>query len=144
MQVKKGDKVKVEYEGRLEDGTVFDSSMHGDHSHPLEFEAGSGMVIPGFDNAVMGMSLEEEKEVIIHPSDAYGEHDASLFKKIPRKGLPQDHEPKAGMILLIKTPDGRQFPVKITEVNDEDVTIDLNHPLAGKTLIFKLKIVGIN
>jgi len=141
MAIKKGDKVKVDYTGTLEDGTVFDTS---EGKQPLEFEAGSGQLIKGFDDAVIGMEQGEEKEIKISPEEAYGDIKPELLKKIPKEQLPKEPEPKAGMTLLMKTPDGKQFPAKITEVGESEITIDLNHPLAGKTLNFKFKIVGIN
>ncbi len=140
MVVKKGDKVKVDYTGKLEDGTVFDSS---EGKQPLEFEAGSGMVIKGFDNAIIGMEKGEEKEVKIEKGDGYGDPNPDLVKKIPRDKLPPEPEPKPGMMLGMGTPDGKQIPAKITEVDDKEITIDLNHPLAGKTLNFKIKVVEI-
>jgi peptidylprolyl isomerase len=142
-KVVKGSKVSLDYEGKLESGEVFDSSKHGDHSHPLEFEAGTGMVIAGFDAAVMGMKIGEEKEFSIEPKDAYGMHRAELTKEIPRDALPKEQEPKAGMTLVIGTPQG-QFPVKIASVNEKTVVIDMNHPLAGKKLIFNIKVIGID
>jgi len=138
MTIKKGDKVKVDYTGKLDDGTVFDTS---DGKQPLEFEVGAGMVIKGFDEAVVGMKKGEEKEIKLKPEDAYGEPKKDLLKKIPKEQLPKEPEPKAGMALMLSTPDGKQFPAKITEVGKDDVTIDLNHPLAGKNLNFKIKIV---
>jgi len=144
MKVKKGDKVKVEYEGKLESGEVFDSSNHGEHSHPLEFEVGAGKVIKGFDEAVEGMEKGEEKEVTIEPENAYGEPNPQLTQKVPRDKLPKEPEPKSGMMLVLATADGRQAPARITKVNKNEVTIDLNHPLAGKKLIFKIKVVEIN
>jgi FKBP-type peptidyl-prolyl cis-trans isomerase 2 len=143
MPVKSGDKVKVDYTGTLEDGTVFDSSTHGDHSHPLEFEAGSGQVIKGFDKAVIGMEVGQEKEVKISPEEAYGERREELMKEMPRSNLPEGKEPEAGMMLAMSTPDGRQIPVRIAEVKDDNVILDMNHPLAGKTLIFKIKLLEI-
>jgi len=140
---KEGLFVSLDYEGRLESGEVFDSSKHGDHSHPLEFQVGSGQVIPGFDSAVKGMKVGEEKEFKIIPSEAYGEYNPQLTKEIPRNTLPKEQEPKVGMTLLVGTPQG-QFPVTITKVSNENVTIDLNHPLAGKTLIFKIKVIGLS
>ncbi|MFH1275690.1 MAG: peptidylprolyl isomerase [Candidatus Woesearchaeota archaeon] len=137
--VKKGDKVKIEYEGKLEDGTVFDASER--HGKPLEFEVGSGQVIKGFDQAVEGMKANEEKEITIKPEEGYGQPNPDLLKKIPREQLPKDQEPQAGMVLALGTPDGRKFPAIITEVNDKEITVDLNHPLAGKTLKFKVKVV---
>lgn len=141
MPVKIGDKVKVEYTGTLEDGTVFDTS---EGKQPLEFEAGSGQIVKGFDNAVIGMEKGEEKEIRLEPAEAYGDVNPELVKKVPRENLPPGQEPKQGMMLLIKTPEGRQFPAKIAEVTDKDVSIDLNHPLAGKTLNFKFKVVDIS
>jgi len=143
MAVKKGNKVKVEYEGRFENGAVFDSSKHGDHSHPLEFVVGAGQVIPGFDKAVIGMKKGERKEFSIEKDEAYGNYREELKKEIPRNVLPKEQEPKEGMILMMSTPDGRQFPARIVAVTDENVTLDLNHPLAEKKLIFKIKIADV-
>lgn len=141
--IKKGSKVSLDYEGKLESGEVFDSSKHGDHSHPLEFEAGSGQVIAGFDSAVMGMKVGDEKEFKIEAKDAYGEYNPQLTKEIPRSALPQDQEPKEGMTLMVGTPQG-QFPVVISKVTPTSVTIDMNHPLAGKKLIFNIKVLDID
>ncbi len=140
MSIKNGDKVKVEYTGTLDDGTVFDTS---EGKAPLEFEAGSGKVIKGFDDAVMGMEKGEEKNVKLEPKDAYGDYNPQLIKKIPRESLPKDQEPKPGTMLLVKAPNGQQYPVKITEVTDKDITIDLNQPLAGKNLNFKIKVADV-
>ena len=140
MTVKKGDKVKVEYTGTLDDGTVFDSSEK--HGVPLEFEAGSGQVIPGFDNAIMGMEVGEEKKIDILPTEAYGEHNDKLIKKVPKDKLPD--EVKVGTVRAMTLPNGAQMPAKVTDVTDNEVTIDLNHPLAGKTLHFKVKVVAIS
>src|SRR3989344_1485040 len=139
MPVEKGNKVKVEYKGTLDDGTVFDASER--HGKPLEFEAGSGQVIKGFDEAVIGMEIGEEKEIKLQPEEAYGPENEDLKKKIPRENLPKDQEPKKNMLLMVGLPDGRQIPAKIIEVTDNEVTIDLNHPLAGKVLNFKIKVV---
>jgi peptidylprolyl isomerase len=143
MAIKKGDKIKVEYEGRFESGEVFDSSQHGDHSHPLEFEVGSGQIIKGFDNSVIGMRLGDEKEFSIEAKDAYGMPDARAIQKVPRDALPKEQEPEVGMTLVVGTPSGHQIPAKIIKVDKETVTIDMNHPLAGKKLIFKIKIAEI-
>lgn len=140
MPVKNGDKIKVDYTGTLEDGKVFDTS---EGKEPLEFEAGSGKVIKGFDEAVIGMEKGEEKEVKIPKEEAYGDINPELVKKVPRDKLPSDQEPKQGMVLLLKSPDGQQIPARIAEVSDTDVSIDLNHPLAGKNLTFKIKVVDI-
>ena len=139
MPVKKGDKVKVEYTGKLDDGTIFDSS---EGREPLEFEVGSGKIIKGFDQAVIGMEKGDEKEFTIEPKDAYGEHNPDFIRKIPRDKLPPEAEP--GMMIMLRTPDGVQIPAEITELTDEEVTIDLNHPLAGQNLNFQIKIVDIS
>lgn len=142
MAVKKGDKIKVEYTGTLDDSTVFDSSKK--HGQPLEFEVGSGMVIKGFDEAVVGMKKGEEKEIKLSAAEAYGERKDELVKKLPKDKFPEKMDLKPGMILVMGTPDGRKIPTTIKEVGDKEVTIDLNHPLAGKNLTFKMKVVGIS
>ncbi len=142
MPVKNGNKVKVDYTGTLEDGTVFDSSEK--HGKPLEFEAGSKQVIPGFDEAVVGMNKGEEKSIVIPPEKAYGQPDDRLVKTLPKNQLPPGVEPKAGMILGVTLPNGMQFPARIMEVNDAGIKLNLNHPLAGKTLKFKIKLVDFS
>ena len=139
MPVAKGNKVKVEYKGTLEDGTEFDSSAK--HGQPLEFEAGAGQMIKGFDEAVMGMEKDEEKNISLTSDKAYGDINAQLVQKIPKDQLPKEQEPKVGMVLGVKLPNGQQIPARITEVSDNDVTLDLNHPLAGKSLNFWIKVV---
>ncbi len=142
MAIEKGNKIKVEYKGSLDNGPVFDSS---EGKGPLEFTAGEGKVIPGFDNAVIGMEVDEEKDVKIECKDAYGEKNPELLKKVPKTNLPEDARDKvvAGMVLAMQTPQGQQVPVKVEAVGKEDFTIDLNHPLAGQNLNFKIKIVSI-
>ena len=139
--VKKGDTIKVEYEGSLDDGTVFDASKN--HGAPLEFEVGAGQVIKGFEEGVIGLNSGEEKNIKIKPSEAYGNSNPQMIQKVPRDKLPKDQEPKAGMVLMVNLPNGQQMPAKITEVAPDTVTLDLNHPLAGKTLNFKIKVVEI-
>ena len=140
MTIKQGDRIKVEYTGTFDDGTVFDTSKG---KGPLEFEVGSGQIIPGFDKAVVGMKKGGEKKIKIDPKDAYGDYNSQLVKEIPRRVLPPEQEPKPGMMLALGTPDGQRIPARITGVTDEHVTIDLNHPLAGKKLNFNVKIVDI-
>ena len=142
MPVKKGDKIKVEYTGTFDDGTVFDASEK--HGKPLEIEAGSGQVIPGFDNALIGMEKGEEKEIKLKPEYAYGQPNEKMVQKVPKEQFPKDKEIKAGMMLAVGLPNGAQMPAKIAEVTDKEVTLDLNHPLAGKTLNFKIKVVEIS
>jgi len=136
---KDGDTVKVNYTGTFDDGTVFDSSEK--HGNPLEFKLGAHQVIKGFENAVRGMKKGEEKTVKITPEEAYGHPKQELMQKVPREQLPKEQEPKKGMILAVKLPNGYQMPARISDVTDTDITIDLNHPLAGKALNFKIKMV---
>ncbi len=139
MPIKKGDKVKIEYEGRFDDGTVFDSSKV--HNKPLEFEVGAGQVIKGFEDAIIGMEKNEEKEIKLNPDQAYGEHNPKLVQEVPKEQLPP--EVKAGMVLMLGLPDGSQVPVVVKEVKENSVILDLNHPLAGKVLNFKIKVLDI-
>jgi peptidylprolyl isomerase len=140
-EVKKGDKVKVEYTGKLEDGSVFDSS---EGKEPLQFEVGAQQVIPGFEKAVEGMKKDEEKEFTLKSEEAYGPVRPEMVQEVPRDKLPEQPEPAVGMMLMMQAPTGQQIPAKITKVEDGKVTIDVNHPLAGKDLVFKVKVVGIN
>ncbi|HVZ62904.1 MAG TPA: peptidylprolyl isomerase [Candidatus Nitrosotalea sp.] len=141
MTIKTGDRVKIEYTGTLDDGTVFDSSV--DHGNPLEFEVGGGQVIKGFDDAVLGMKENEEKQFSILPADAYGEHDPTLVQKVPREVFPQDAELVPGLLFEAGLPTGEKVPATITEVQGGIVSVDLNHPLAGKILNFKIKVSAI-
>lgn len=140
MEVQANDHVKVEYEGKLEDGTIFDSSKN--HGKPLEFKAGTGQVIKGFDSAVIGMKKDEEKTITIKPEDGYGPVRKELVTDIPKQKLPEG-EVKEGMVLAVQSPDGQQFPATVIKVHEDKITIDMNPPLAGKTLNFKLKVTDI-
>ncbi len=140
QQVKQGDKVKVHYHGRLTDGTTFDSS---EGRTPLEFEVGSGAVIPGFDDGVMGMSVGEKKTVNIPADQAYGPRVEELVMEFPRDRFPEDMVPEAGMQLMMNNGSGQQFPVTVVEVKEESVTLDANHHLAGQELVFDLELVDI-
>jgi FKBP-type peptidyl-prolyl cis-trans isomerase 2 len=140
MEVGKGNKIHVEYEGTFEDGEVFDSTQnHG--GDPLVFVAGEGMVVPGFDKAVIGMKVGEEKKVTIAPEQAYGTPNPQAIQKVPKRVMPG--EVKEGMQIGVPMQNGQMIPAVITKVESDMVTIDLNHPLAGKTLIFTIKIVKI-
>jgi peptidylprolyl isomerase len=142
LAVKTGNKVKVEYVGKLDDGSVFDSSE--DHGKPLEFEVGSGHVIKGFDDAILGMNEGDEKEFTIQPAEAYGQHDPNLVQKVPREVFPQEADLTAGLLFEAGLPTGEKVPAMITAVDEGIVTVDLNHPLAGKTLSFKIKLKEIS
>ncbi len=137
-RAKNGDTVRVHYTGRFPDGQVFDTSEGGD---PLEFKVGSGEVIPGFDEAVRGMSVGESKTVEIAPDDAYGPRHQSLIRALPRETTQFPTEPQIGMNLILPLADGNQLEIVITEVTETHVTIDGNHPLAGQTLVFDLALV---
>lgn len=139
--IKKGDKVKVEYTGSLEDGTIFDSSDK--HDAPLEFVVGTGQLIKGFDEAVVGMKIGEEKEIKIPPEEAYGPHNPEFVKDMPREMFPDDQEIKPGMMFMVNLENDRQIAVRVTNVLDDKITIDLNPPLAGKTLVFKIKVLDV-
>ena len=143
MAIKNGDKVKIEYEGKFDSGEVFDSTSHEDHSHPIEFVVGNKQVIPGFEEAVTGMNKGEEKEFSIEPDEAYGQPREELVREFSRKEIPMQQEPKEGMVLGFKGPDGHQFPARITKVTEDKITFDLNHPLAGKKLNFKIKVIDV-
>ena len=140
MAVKKGDKIKVHYTGTLDDGTKFDSSEGRD---PLEFEVGAGMVVKGFDNAVIGMEKDKEKSVKIKAADAYGERMDELVLEFSRDMISEGN-PKEGMMIAVGLPNGKQFPGKIMKIGEKTLTIDLNPPLAGKDLNFMIKVVEIN
>ncbi len=137
---KSGDKVRIHYTGTLEDGSQFDSSEGRD---PLEFELGSGQVIPGFDSAVDGLAVGENVSVSIEPENAYGERSDQLVHQVPRDRLPGEIEPEVGMQLQAQSEDGYPLNLVITEVADEAVTVDANHPLAGQTLNFDIELVEI-
>lgn len=139
-EVKSGDKVQVHYHGSLTSGEVFDSSRERD---PLEVQVGAGQVIPGFDNALMGMKVGDTKTVTLSVDEAYGPRNDQLINQVPREQFPVDPSPQVGMQLLASTPDGQQFPITITEIQDDVITVDANPPLAGKELVFDLELVAI-
>lgn len=139
-QAKEGDVVAVHYTGKLEDGTVFDTSREGE---PIEFELGSGAVIGGFERGVAGMEVGEEREVRVAPEDAYGVRRDELQVDVPRSQLPPGFEPEAGQMLALQVAPGQQAVARIKDVGEESITLDLNHPLAGQTLVFDIELVGI-
>lgn len=143
MSIKNGSKVKIEYTGSLDDGTVFDSTTHGDHTHPLEFTIGEGKILPKFEKEVMGMKKGGEKKFRIEAKDAYGEYNESAKKEFPKSMLPKEREPEKGMVLMLQSPEGHMFPVKIADVTNDKIVLDLNHPLAGKALNFKIKVIEV-
>ena len=140
QQVKNGDKIKVHYHGRLTNGETFDSSAGRE---PLEFEVGSGMVIKGFDEGVMGMKVGEKKTINIPADQAYGEKNPEMMIEFPKTQFPPEIDIQVGTQLMMSSASGQQFPVTIAEVKDESVILDANHHLAGEELIFDLELVEI-
>jgi peptidylprolyl isomerase len=141
QQVKNGDTVKVHYHGRLSDGTTFDSSEGRD---PLEFEVGSGMVIKGFDDGVVGMEVGDKRTLEIPADEAYGDKNPDMLVEFPKEQFPEDMKPEVGMRLNMTNGGGQVIPVVITEVKDESVILDANHPLAGEDLVFDIELVDIS
>ncbi len=139
-QAKSGDTVRIHYTGTLDDGTEFDSSAGG---NPLEFALGGGQVIPGFDAAVDGMSVGESKTVKIEAEQAYGQRHEQLVQRVSRSALPDDLAPAVGMHLQSQGPDGQVLNLVVTEVDDDAITVDGNHPLSGQALTFDLELVQI-
>ena len=137
-QAKKGDKVKVQYTGKLEDGTVFSSSPH---EEPLQFTIGEGQILPGFEQAVIGMNPGESKIVQIAPENAYGPRLEDLVVVIAREQLPNEMNPALGERLQIRQTDGQTIAVTVADVSPSTVTLDANHPLAGKDLTFDIRLL---
>ena len=139
-QAKQGDSVKVHYTGKLEDGTVFDSSLEDD---PLEFIIGSGELIPGFEQAIVGMEPGQSKTEKIPSEQAYGPYAEEMVIEIDRSYMPPDFIPEVGQRMQVQQSDGQVVPVIITDLNAETVTLDANHPLAGQDLIFEIQLLEI-
>ena len=137
----KGSKVSIDYTGKFDDGTVFDTS---EGKEPISFTTGSGQVIKGFDNAVIGMKKGQQKKITISPQEGYGERDEKLTHEAPRTIFPPEVKLENGMGFSFRTPDGQVIHATVKDINPETVTIDMNHPLAGRNLIFELKVVEIN
>jgi peptidylprolyl isomerase len=140
VEAKNGDTVKVHYKGKLEDGTIFDNSFDRE---PLEFTIGKGRLIPGFEQAVIGMVPDESKTVMIPKDQAYGPHREDLVMELGRDKIPDDMEIERGQQVQVRQEDGRFFPVMVTEISESGVTLDANHPLAGQDLTFELLLVEI-
>lgn len=139
-QAKLGDNVCIHYTGRLEDGTVFDSSRDRD---PLQFSLGGGQVIPGFEAAVVGMAPGDSKTEVINAEEAYGPHRDEMVMVVERTQIPEEIPLDIGVQLQLRGPQGQLLPVLVTELSDAEVTLDANHPLAGETLIFDIELVDI-
>lgn len=139
-QAGEGNTIKVHYTGRLDDGTVFDSSRERE---PLEFTIGSGGIIKGFEDGVMGMAVGDNKTIKIPSDGAYGPYREDLVMNVDRAQLPPDIDPVEGQMLSLRHPNGGSIDVMITEVTPDSVTLNANHPLAGKDLTFDLELVEI-
>jgi peptidylprolyl isomerase len=137
-EVKRGDNVKVHYTGKLDDGTVFDSSVG---KEPLEFAVGSGQVIQGFEEGVVGMKVGESKVVHIPVEKAYGERNDEMVIQAPIEQVPPDLNPELGMRLEMGGAKGEILRVVVTEITDTHITLDANPPLAGKALTFEIELV---
>jgi len=133
--------VSIDYKGTLDNGTVFDTSADRE---PLEFQMGEGQVIKGMEENLMGMALNEKKSFTLTPENAYGERDDNLTQTFSKSDLPPEMDPQPGQIIGLQTQNGQQIPGTITEVRDEDFSVDLNHPLAGQSLTFDVEVVGIS
>jgi peptidylprolyl isomerase len=140
MTIAEGTKVQVHYTGTLDDGTQFDSSRDRE---PLELVIGQGMVIPGFEKAIVGMEPGQTVTVTIPEEEAYGPHNEDMVIQFPRTSFPAEIEPKIGEQLVLRAPDGQEVPALIVDMNDEEVSLDANHPLAGFALTFEIELVSV-
>jgi peptidylprolyl isomerase len=140
-EAKQGDTVKVHYQGTLTDGTVFDSTHE---QEPLEFTIGEGKIIPGFEESIVGMEEGQTKDVSVTPDQAYGDYNENGVVNFPRENLPEDINPELGMTLQMTTPEEQTVYVTVTEIEDETITLDANHPLAGKDLHFQIELLEVN
>ncbi|MCP3872867.1 MAG: peptidylprolyl isomerase [Desulfobacteraceae bacterium] len=136
--IKKGDTISVDYTGKLQTGKVFDTSQG---KTPLKFTVGSGMLIKGFDKAVIGMKTGENKTVVIEPEEGYGVRNEELYVDVPKMHFPEDIPLDVGLQLELQDPQGRPVPGIIAEIGEESIKMDINHYLAGKTLEFDIAIV---
>ena len=139
-EAKAGDTVRIHYTGTLNDGSTFDSS---EGRQPLEFTVGAGQIIPGLDREIAGMNVGDSRDGNVDSSEAYGPHDAQKVQVVPRSAMPQEVEVAPGMQLQARTPDGQTVPLIVTKVEEQEVTVDANHPLAGQDLNFAGELVEI-
>lgn len=139
-QIKTGDVVRIHYTGTLTDGSQFDSSAGRD---PLEFQVGSGQIIPGLDRQVQGMAVGESATLTVPAAEAYGPRDETRVQVVPRSAMPPELELTRGTSLQATTQDGGQIALTVVDLTDQDVTVDANHPLAGQDLIFQVEVVEI-
>ena len=140
-EIKDGDTVRIHYTGTLKDGSTFDSSEGRD---PLEFVVGAGHIIKGLDAALPGMQTGDKKSVSIDCADAYGPINPALHQGVPRDAIPDDIQLDVGMQLQMQTPQGQPMPVTVTAIDEEQVMLDANHPLAGRDLVFDFEVVSVD
>ena len=140
-KVESGQFVSIEYTGTLDNGEVFDTS---EGRQPLEVQMGSGNVIPGFEAAILGMTLNETKTFTLSPEEAYGHREDNHMHAFPKSEIPEGMAPEVGQTLMLSTPQGQQIPARVDRIDDEEVIFDLNHPLAGQALTFSIEVVGIS
>jgi len=139
--VENGSFVSFDYKGTLDNGKVFDTSAN---RQPLEFKMGAGHVIKGLEENLLGMALNEKKTFTVSPENGFGERNEELNQSFSKSELPPDSDPKPGQIIGVETQEGHQIPATITEVHDDTFSVDMNHPLAGRSLTFDVEIVGIS
>lgn len=140
-EVTEGDTITLHYTGSLDDGTIFDSS---EGRPPMSFKVGAGQVIPGFDDGVRGMQIGDSRHIVVPADQAYGEYHEDLVKVVPRDAFPPDMKPAIGLVLELELPSGESMPVRIIDVEGDDVVLDANHLLAGEALNFDVHLVSID
>jgi peptidylprolyl isomerase len=139
--VENGKFVQIEYTGTFDNGEIFDTNVGMD---PLEFQVGSGSIISGLDSGLIGMIIAEEKDITVAPEDAYGDYNEEFVLTVPLSEMRANFEPEPGMVISIQMENGNLIPARVTDISDDNVILDLNHPLAGKTLHFNVKVIDIN
>lgn len=139
-KVKANDMVRVHYTGKLTNGEVFDSSRERE---PMEVKLGEGSLIPGFEKGLVDMEVNEKKTITIPKEEAYGEIRKELFQAVPNSELPDNIKPEVGMGLVARGQDGSERQLRVAEVNEDNIVVDANHPLAGQDLVFDLEVVAI-
>jgi len=141
QKVENGKFVTVEYKGVMENGEVFDTT---EGRQPIELQVGAGQIIKGFEDALLGMELNEKKNFDVEPQDGYGTRDENNIHTFSRDEVPAEMNPQVGEMIGLQTPDGQQVPARVAQFDDEKLVVDLNHPLADQTLSFEVEVVGIN
>jgi peptidylprolyl isomerase len=139
-EAKSGDIVRIHYTGTLADGTKFDSSKERE---PLQFEVGAGNVIPGLDKQVVGMSVGEVQTIKIPAEEAFGQHDPHKIQKVPRSNVPADLDVRPGTQLQAQSSGGAPMTISVVDVNSEEITVDVNHPLAGRDVVLEVELTEI-